>query len=216
VFRTIAAIALAIRFGHPDVSEADATKYAEALQIEAQNYDFDPLTGVAIIHRESKFHASAVSPDGEDFGLAQIRARYIGACRKDKDPRRHPSAACRTEKERLLDPAENIRVMAELISGHRKLCRQKTGKTELQNWLASYQGSNSAKEGRWCTPSDGSQSVARYREILMREVARRSKEIEATDRALALRAEENARLADSREETTLAPRDEAPAGRRGG
>jgi hypothetical protein len=201
VFRTIAAIALAIRFGHPDVSEVDATKYAEALQIEAQNYDFDPLTGVAIIHRESKFHASAVSPDGEDYGLAQIRARYIGACKKDKDPRRHPTAECRAAKERLLDPAENIRVMAELISGHRKLCRQKTGKTELQNWLASYQGSNSAKEGRWCTPSDGSQSVARYREVLMREVARRSKEIEATDRALALRDEERARLAASREET---------------
>lgn len=216
MFRTIAAIALAIRFGHPDVTEADATRYAEALQIEAQNYDFDPLTGVAIIHRESQFHAGAVSPDKEDFGLAQIRARYIGACKKDKDPRRHPSAACRSEKDRLLNPAENIRVMAELISGHRKLCRQKTGKTELQNWLASYQGSNSAKEGRWCTPSDGSLSVARYRELLMREVARRSKEIESTDRALALRAEQRARLADSRDEGTPASGGEATAGRLGG
>ena len=187
MFRTIAAIALAIRIGHPDVSEDAATTYATALQAEAQRNDFDPLTGVAIIHRESRFHARAVSPDGEDYGLAQVRARHFGACAKDKDPVRHPSAACRAVKQRLLEPAENIRVMSELITMHRKICRQKTGNSGLQHWLASYQGSNSAKEGRWCTPSEGSQTVAEYRERLVREIGRHSKELAVAAREVAAR-----------------------------
>jgi hypothetical protein len=200
VFRSIATIALAIRFGHPDVSEEDANRYAAALQAEAQRYDFDPLTGIAIIHRESRFNPRARSRDGEDFGLAQIRARYIGACKEDKDPKRRPSAACVAVKESLLDPEENIRVMGDLISRHRKLCKRMAGHASLLGWLASYQGSNSKKLNRWCAPSDGAYTVVRYRERLMREVARRSKEIKAADEALARQAEERAKVADSREE----------------
>jgi hypothetical protein len=216
VFRSIAAIALAIRFGHPDVSEEDATRYAVALQAEAEQSSFDPLTGVAIIHRESRFHPRAVSPDGEDFGLAQVRARHIGACKKDKNPKRRPSAACQAVKDSLLDPEENIRVMGQLIQGHRKLCRQKAGNASLQGWLASYQGSNSAKLNRWCEPSEGAMTVIKSRDRLVRELAKRSKEIEAADRALAQQAEERARVADSREEASPAPANESADGRRGG
>jgi hypothetical protein len=199
VFRTIAAIVMAIRFAHPEVSEGDATKYAAALQIEAQNHDFDPLTGVAIIHHESRFSPRAVSPDGEDYGLAQVRARHFGACKKDKSPRRNPSAACREVKESLLDPAENIRVMAELITSHRKICQQKAGNSSLQSWLASYQGRNSVKEDRWCTPGDGTLSVIAYRERLVREVTKRSKEIEAAERVRVARAaQDQTKLADAR------------------
>lgn len=216
MFRSIATIALAIRFGHPDVSEEDATRYAVALQAEAEQNDFDPLTGVAIIHRESRFHPRAASPDGEDFGLAQVRARYIGACKKDKDPKRRPSAACQAVKDSLLDPDENIRVMAQLIQGHRRLCRQKAGNASFSGWLASYQGSNSAKENRWCAPSDGAMTVIKYRDRLVREIAKRSKEIEAADRALAQQAEQRARVADSREEPSPAPVNESADGRRGG
>jgi hypothetical protein len=213
VFRSIAAIALAIRFGHPEVSEEDATRYATSLQVEAERNDFDPLTGVAIIHHESRFHPRAISPDKEDFGLAQVRARHIGACKKDKDPKRRPSAECRAVKERLLEPDENIRVMAELITKHRSLCRQKAGSSAIKSWLASYQGRNSIKEDRWCTPGDGTWSVILYRDKLVREVGRRSKEIEAADKALAQQAEERAKkIADSREEPSPAPVEEKPAG----
>lgn len=215
VFRSIAAIALAIRFAHPEVNEADATSYAAALQFEAERHDFDPLTGVAIIRHESRFHPRAISPDGEDYGLAQVRARHVGACKADKNPRRRPSEACRAVKERLLEPAESIRVMAELISSHRKLCRQKTGNADLQHWLASYQGRNSVKENRWCTPGDGTHSVIQYRERLLREVAKRSKEIEAAEKAVAKEAEERARIVDAREESSPAPDQKAPAGTRG-
>jgi transglycosylase-like protein with SLT domain len=216
VFRSIAAIALAIRFGHPDVSEADANRYAVALQAEAERNQFDPLTGVAIIHRESRFHPRAASPDGEDFGLAQVRARYIGACKKDKDPKRRPSAACKAVKESLLEPEENIRVMSELIAGHRKLCMQKVGKAIAPGWLASYQGSNSAKENRWCSPSEGAWTVIKYRDRLAREVTLRAKEIEAADKALAQQAQERAEVADVREDAPPEPAEDKAAAPRGG
>jgi hypothetical protein len=215
VFRSIAAITLAIRFAHPDVSDADATSYAAALQFEAERHDFDPLTGVAIIQHESRFHPRAISPDGEDYGLAQVRARHVGACKDDKDPRRRPSEACRAVKERLLEPSESIRVMAELISSHRKLCRQKTGNANLQQWLASYQGRNSVKEDRWCTPGDGTHSVIQYRDRLVREVARRSREIKAAEKAGAKEAEERARIVDSREESSPPSNEQTSAGQRG-
>ncbi len=205
VFRSIATIAFAIRFGHPDVAAEDATRYAAALQAEAVQSEFDPLTGVAIIHRESQFHPRAVSPDGEDYGLAQIRARHIGVCKQDRNPRTRPSEACRAVKESLLDPDENIRIMGQIISAHRKLCRQKVGHASLLAWLASYQGSNSIKENRWCTPSDGAWSVLRYRDQLVREVAKRPKEIQAIENALAQQAEERAKLADSRDDAAPAP-----------
>jgi hypothetical protein len=213
MFRTIATIAFAIRFGHPEVSVEDANRYAVALQAEAERNEFDPLTGVAIIHRESRFTPRAVSPDGEDFGLAQVRARYIGACRQDKNPRWRPSEACRAVKERLLEPEENIAVMGQIIAGHRKICRQKAGNASLLGWLASYQGSNSKKENRWCVPSDGARTVVRYRDKLVRAVAKASAEIEAADRALAQQAEERARVADAREDAPVEepPPAEAPA-----
>jgi len=215
VFRSIAAITLAIRFAHPDVSDADATSYAAALQFEAERHDFDPLTGVAIIQHESRFHPRAISPDGEDYGLAQVRARHVGACKDDKDPRRRPSEACRAVKQRLLEPSESIRVMAELISSHRKLCRQKTGNANLLQWLASYQGRNSVKEDRWCTPGDGTHSVIQYRDRLVREVARRSREIKAAEKAGAKEAEERARIVDSREESSPPSNEQTSAGQRG-
>jgi hypothetical protein len=177
VFRSIAAIALAIRSIAPDVAEEDANRYAAALQIEAERHAFDPLTGVAIIHHESRFTPRAISPDKEDFGLGQVRARHFGACKKDRDPKLRPSAGCRAVKERLLEPEENIRIMGELITSHRKICRLKAGNVRFPSWLASYQGRNSIKENRWCVPGDGTLKVMRMRDRLEAVVAKRSDEI---------------------------------------
>jgi hypothetical protein len=197
VFRSIAAIALAIRSIQPDVGEEEANRYATALQIEAERHDFDPLTGVAIIQHESRFRPRAISPDKEDFGLGQVRARHFGACKKDRDPKLRPSAACRAVKESLLEPEVNIRIMAELITSHRKICRMKAGNVRFQSWLASYQGRNSVKEDRWCVPGDGTLKVIRARDRLVREVTQRSEEIAALEQL----AEDRAQLVtDSRGE----------------
>jgi hypothetical protein len=173
VLRALSTIALAIRLAQPDVSQVDAERYAIALQQQAKQYDFDPLTGVAIIYSESRFRPRAVSPDEEDFGLAQIRARHFGACKDDEDPVRYPSVKCLMVRAGLLDPEVNIRHMGELIGFHRKLCKRKTGSDALPRWLASYQGRNEPSKKRWCQPGDGTHRVMDLRRKLISALERR-------------------------------------------
>lgn len=170
MLRSLQAIIAAIQLANPNVEATQAERFATALQEQAQIHDFDPLTGVAIIRHESRFNPRAVSPNGEDWGLGQIRARFIGGCRNTKNPLRNPTAECKAQKQRLLEPEENIRVMAELITYHRKLCRRKIGSTKFEHWLASYQGRNHIGEQRWCDPGPGTHKVMRYRDSLIRKL----------------------------------------------
>ena len=94
-----------------------------------------------------------VSADGEDFGLGQIRARWVGACRGDADPVHDPSPGCRAAKMGLLEGDANLRRMAVIISANRELCRDKTGKADLPRWLAGYEGLNRPSLDRWCAPN---------------------------------------------------------------
>jgi hypothetical protein len=150
--------------------------YAKALQTEAQEHGFDPFTGVAIIHHESGWFPRLVSASGEDYGLGQIRARYVGACRRDDDPVRNPSRACRAVQESLLDGEDNIREMAALITRNRALCRDKTGSAKFHQWLASYQGRNFPRQNRWCQPGEQTWAVIKYRRWLVSEVPKRLRE----------------------------------------
>ena len=162
----------AIQIAQPNIETDRATVIARTLQTEAQQHDFDPLTGVSIIFHESGFQPRVISRSGEDYGLAQIRARYIGACKKDKDPVRRPSAACRLEQQRLLEPEYNIQVMADLITQNRAFCKAKVGSALFARWLASYQGRNYPKQKRWCQPGKGTWKVINYRKHLLQKLAR--------------------------------------------
>lgn len=167
VVRPLFIIVAAILLSRPGVSEEEATTWAEVLQREAQEHDFDPLTGVAIIATESGFQPDAISQSGEDYGLGQIRARYVGACKRDSDPLNHPSPDCKQEKARLLEAEHNIEVMADLITRNRKLCKEKTGSATLPRWLASYQGRNYPKQNKWCQPGKKTYDVIAYRSWLI-------------------------------------------------
>jgi len=170
MLRSIATITLAIKLSQPAVTDSQAQEFAKVLQVEAQEHDFDPLTGVAIIFNESGFNPKAVSRNGEDYGLAQIRARYVGACLRSKDPVRNPTPACKKEKQRLLDPAENIRLMADMITRNRKFCKKKTGSAKFHRWLASYQGRNYPRKKQWCKAGDHTWKVVNYRLKLIRQL----------------------------------------------
>ena len=165
-------IVAAIQLSRHDVASEDAERWAAALQKQAAAHDFDPFTGVAIITKESGFQPDAISRSGEDYGLAQIRARYVGACKNDADPLRRPSAACRAVRRQLLDPEQNIAMMAELITRNRNLCRKKTGTALFHQWLASYQGRNYPKRNRWCQPGEGTWEVIAYRRWLIDKTSR--------------------------------------------
>ena len=173
MLRELAVIVAAIQVSEPNVPSDKAQVMAQALQSEAVEHDFDPLTGVAIIAHESRFNHKAISPNGEDYGLAQIRARYIGECKKDRDPLRAPSKGCQRVKRRLLNPKENIRVMAELITQNRRFCRKKIGSASFARWLASYQGRNFIRKKKWCVPGKGTYIVINHREHLLRELRKR-------------------------------------------
>lgn len=175
MLRSLAVITAAIRIAEPNVPDADADVIARALQTQAQAHDFDPLTGVAIILHESRFNPEAISKSGEDYGLAQIRARYIGACKQDDDPLRRPSKACRDVKASLLDPVRNIETMAQLITQNRKFCKKKVGSAAFARWLASYQGRNNARTKRWCQPGKGTWRVIETRRKLLSQLHKAGK-----------------------------------------
>lgn len=168
--RSIAAIVMAIQLSQPKVAPEDAQRFAVALHEQAKDHDFDPLMGVAMIFHESSFNPRAVSKNGEDWGLAQIRARHIGDCKKSKSPVRNPTPECQAQKQRLLEPEENIRVMAELINWHRRLCRTKIGTQTAPHWLASYQGRNNIREQRWCEPAPATWKIIQFRDRLIRKL----------------------------------------------
>jgi len=168
VLRSIPAIVAAIQLSQPNVSSEDAARYATALQEQAKIHDFDPFTGVAVIFHESSFNPRAISRDGEDYGLAQIRARFIGNCKHTPAPLTNPTPECIATKQRLLIPEENIRVMAELITRHRTFCKKKVGTTKFARWLASYQGRNNIRQKRYCKPGPGTYKIIEYRRHLIR------------------------------------------------
>ena len=175
MFRPLAIIVAAILLAHPSMNRQQATYYAKALQREAVEHHFDPFTGVSLIRRESRWHPSAVSPDGEDYGLAQIRARYIGACRADEDPVHAPSEACLAVKRSLLNGAYNIRVMATLITRNRELCKDKTGTARFGQWLASYEGRNYPGRDAWCQAAKQTEEVIQYRRWLIAKLVPKPK-----------------------------------------
>lgn len=147
--------------------KAEATHYARTLNEVAKENDFDPLLAVAIIHFETRWTPNLVSPDGEDYGLGQVRARYHGGCRDDADPLAAPSAGCLATKASLLDGDHNLRVMGSIIAANRDLCADKTGTARASQWLAGYQGRNFPERGKWCQPGEKTWRVISYHQELL-------------------------------------------------
>jgi hypothetical protein len=142
--------------------KAEATVYARTLNEVALQHDFDPLTAVAIVHFETHWLPGLVSADGEDYGLGQVRARFIGACRSDEDPVNAPSRACLAVKASLRDGVTNLRRMGSIIGANKDLCKDKTGTAKVHQWLAGYQGYGAPWRGQWCTPGEKTWMVLGY------------------------------------------------------
>lgn len=145
----------------------EAKRYATALNEIASTNKFDPLLAVAMIHYETHWLPQLVSDDGEDYGLGQIRARFIGACRNDEDPLHAPSEACQQAKRSLLDGVENIRRMGSVIRANMEFCRDRLGKTKTEHWLAGYQGYVDPVRHTYCSPGPKTTRVIEYYDGLM-------------------------------------------------
>jgi hypothetical protein len=144
--RSVAQIVHAIGTSHPSLPAEKKTTLARLLVKVAREENFDALSGWAIIDHESDWRANAVSADGQDIGLAQIRYTTAPACREDRD-----SEACLARKEALFDPLTNIRAMAGAITAWRRLCEEKTGRApNMKNWLAGYGGYSRPSQDIYC------------------------------------------------------------------
>ncbi len=172
MLRPLAIIVSAILLSRPELARDEAERFAKIVQDEAKTRGFDPLTMVAIVHSESGWHPDVIAPNREDYGLGQIRARFVGACKNDADPRDDPSPECRAVKQSLLDAETNLRTMGQLISDNRKLCLDKAKSAALPRGLASYQGLNFPKQKRWCVPGEKTWRVIKSRERLLREAGK--------------------------------------------
>jgi hypothetical protein len=146
----------------PGIPAAEAKQYAGALNEIAAKNKFDPLLAVAMIHYETHWFPQLVSEDGEDHGLGQIRARFIGACRDDADPLHSPSEACQQVKLSLLNGVDNIRRMGSIIRANMEFCRERLGKKKTENWLAGYQGYVDPVRHAYCMPGPKTVRVMEY------------------------------------------------------
>ena len=184
--RSIAVIVWAIGIASPSLPDGLARSYASVIQAECRERQIDPFTIVSIIRHESRFRASAISADGEDYGLGQVRARYLEACRADKDPVHNPSPQCKAAKLTLLHGPTNIRHLTGAITQWRKLCRKITGKPALfRRWLHGYGGMGNLRRniicgqkkvrGKWrdLPLRPMLKNIIQYRKQLLRRLRRR-------------------------------------------
>ncbi len=151
----------------PGIPKEEATRYAKVLNEISSKNDFDPLLAVAMIHYESRWIPSAASADGEDWGLGQLRARYIGACRDDEDPVGAPSDACKAVKANLLVGETNLRAMGGIIAANKKMCTEKRGKNKPEYWIAGYQGLSNPERNKYCVPGPTTTRVLDYHKELL-------------------------------------------------
>lgn len=119
-------IAAAIHWLAPWLLAAQVASYSAAVEREAARQRVDPLLVVALIYRESRFDAGAVSPGGS-HGLMQVRvtsthqARWLG-------------------RERALRaPAVSVRVGVRILSMWRAYHRRRCGVRAGHPWWSHYQ-----------------------------------------------------------------------------
>ena len=148
---TAAALSAVIQFVAPHLSEAVNANYTHIILTESRKKAIDPLLVIALVEHESHWRSGAISEDGEDFGLGQIRGRYEPACVKEFDPVGDPSTPCEEARMRLLDGSYNLKRTIATLAENRKLCRRiLKQKVSQASVLASYGGMNNPDEQVWC------------------------------------------------------------------
>lgn len=171
MIRPIAILIAAMQLSRPGIPKEEAGRYARTLNEVASARGFDPLVAVAIVHFETQWRPTLVSADGEDYGLGQVRARYLSACRQDADPVNVPSEACAQAKETLKDGVTNLRRMGSIIEANIDFCKARTGSGKLERWLSGYQGYGDAERGIYCKPGEKTRQVIAYYNELIEKFA---------------------------------------------
>jgi len=156
------AVEVAISHSGPRLPRGTVRTYASILVGEGKARQFDPLTVIAMVHYESRWHPGLVNANGSGYyvGLGQIDAYNGAQCKRDG----LDSPGCQARIASLKDGSYNLRRVAANITANRKFCRAKTGHPALfARWLSSYQGYNnharSGRSGAWCNMRRNSRGV---------------------------------------------------------
>ena len=151
MFREAAQILMAIQMSaaHSTPPAPRLEVLATTIQQQADAVDVDPFIFVAIIAHESQWRERAISEDGFDYGLMQVRHLYYGA-----------------NRNLLLDGENNIRAGAYVIKKAKDFCRNylKREPTTAE-WMSVYQGNP-----RSCRVSRLSKKVADFGLCLQQNV----------------------------------------------
>jgi len=157
MLRTLAQIAFVISLSAPKLPSVQVNQFAEVIQTQAEKNDIEALMFVAIIQHESLFNERALSKDGQDFGLMQIRSSHFGGNNN-------------ANNARLLIGIENIKVGAYSIKLNKEFCEHWLGRTpETEEWLACYTGSCKATRN-FCKPTKLTKQFSDYEKCLEKEV----------------------------------------------
>ena len=141
----VAAIVTMLLSLHPGMGREQAQRYAALLAPLR-----DPAMVVTLVEHESRWRPAAESADGEDIGLGQIRARYVGACRHDPDPVHNPRRECLRVRESLRYGEYNLRLTIAVLTRWRKTCRKQTGRSWARDVLSGYAGLSRPSKRQWC------------------------------------------------------------------
>lgn len=127
MFRELSQIILSINLSTTTLPQVKVNSFANAIQDASVKNDIDPYTIVAIATHESNWRERAVSPDKEDYGLLQVRAKYNGG---------------EKNKANLLTGEFNIRAGTFIAGKARDFCRTKLKREpSTEEWMSVYQGS---------------------------------------------------------------------------
>jgi hypothetical protein len=139
---------------HP-LPQALALNYAQAIQHQSIMTGINPLTIITIIKHESDFNYGAVSHDGFDVGLMQVRARHYNG-----------------KREWLFDGVNNIRAGTHIIKDSIDFCRKFLGREpEFQEWMSCYQGS-CTNPAHFCKPTHLTQVFEDYQICIAEDMSK--------------------------------------------
>ena len=145
----VAAIVTMLLSLHPGMGREQAQRYASIIATEGAKHGIQAVTTIALVSHESHWRARAESRDGEDIGLGQIRARYVGACRSDPEPVRNPGRECLRVREALRHGEHNLRTTIRVLGRWAKTCQKRTGRGDARTVISGYAGLNKPPS-QWC------------------------------------------------------------------
>lgn len=216
VIRAVSILIAAISLSRPSIPKEEAGRYAKILNEIGKTNEIDPLIAVAMVHYESHWQPGVVSSDGEDHGLGQVRARYVGACLNDEDPVNNPSEACKAVKANLLVGETNLKAMGGIIKANKKMCLEKKHSSKNEHWIAGYQGLSEPEKGKYCTPGPTTTRVLDYYNDLLEKFAGKPKQAPTKPDAKAKTATKPAKAAATKPAATKPSSPQKPAPQKAG